>query len=132
MLTFLAVSQGVIAQARVLGGSIGIAASSAILGATTRSQLTGLVTPAQLSSLQASAKTLTEEQLHAIRQAYSDSFSEGMKVCAAVAAVCAVATLMTYRRNVPDVAARREEQLMFDNELRRKEKESNGNSRDIT
>lgn len=113
-----------VAQARVLGGSVGIAASSAILGATTRSQLTGLVTPEQLSTLQTSARTFTEAQLHAVRQAYSDSFSEGMKVCAAVSAVCALATLMTFRRNVPDVARRRAEQLEVDNELRRREKKT--------
>lgn len=108
----------------MLGGSIGIAASSAILGAMTRSQLTGLVTPTQLSTLQTSARTFTEAQIHAVRQAYSDSFGEGMKVCAAVSAACALATLMTYRRNIPDVATRRAEQLDFDNELRRREKET--------
>lgn len=122
MLILIAISQGIIAQARMLGGSIGIATSTAILGATTRSQLIGVITEAQLSTLETSAKTMTEAQLHAVRQVYSDSFSEGMKVCAAISAACALATLMSYRKNDITVGTRREEQLRFDDEMRRNNK----------
>jgi hypothetical protein len=103
------VAQGVVAQARVFGGSIGIAASTAILGAVQRSELSGIATPEQLSTLQTSARAMTPAQLHAVRQAYSDSFSEVMKVCAAVSAACAVACLLAYRRRGVDLEARREE-----------------------
>ncbi|MCJ1433471.1 hypothetical protein MMC27_002833 [Xylographa pallens] len=94
-----AVAQGIVAQVRVLGGSIGIAASTAILGVTERRELTGVVSPAQLASLQATAQTLSPVQLLTVRQAYSDAFSESLKVCAVVMAVCVVVTLGTFQRN---------------------------------
>lgn len=113
-LTPTAVAQGIIAQARVLGGSIGIAASTAILGIKEASQLldTGLVTPPELSTLSTSAKFMTPAQLYAVRQTYSDSFAEGMKVCAVVSAACALATGLTYRRVGIDVQGRRKEQWL--------------------
>lgn len=109
-LNSLAVAQGVVAQARVFGGSIGIAASTAILGAMQRSELSGIVTPEQLSTLQTSARMMTPVQLHAVKQSYSDSFSEVMKVCAAVSAACAVACMLAYRRHGVDLEARWKEQ----------------------
>jgi hypothetical protein len=127
-LTNLAVAQGVVAQARVFGGSIGIAASTAILGTTLRSELAGIVTPQQLSTLQISAKTMTHAQLHAVRQGYSDSFSEGMKVCAAMSAACALASSMTFRRHGVNLEARRVEQLREDNEMIKAAKEAKESS----
>jgi uncharacterized protein (DUF2062 family) len=53
---------------------------------------------------------MTPEQLHAVKQAYSDSFAEGMKVCAAISAACVLATGLTYRREGMDVMGRRREQ----------------------
>jgi hypothetical protein len=95
------VAQGIIAQARVLGGSIGIACSTAVLGVTQRRELAGVVTSAQLATLQVSAKQMTEAQLHSVRQAYSDAFAEEMRVCAIVSGVCVLAALATYRRSGP-------------------------------
>lgn len=127
-LTIIAVAQGVVAQARVFGGSIGIAASTGILGTTLRSELAGIVTPEQLSTLQSSAKTMTHAQLRAVRQGYSDSFSEGMKVCAAMSAACALATLMTFRRHGVNLEARRVDQLREDNEMIKAAKEAKESS----
>lgn len=107
---FIAVAQGIVAQVRVLGGSIGIAASTAILGVTQRRQLitTGLITPEQLATLHSSAKTFTEEQLYAVRQAYSDAFREDLHVCAIISGVCILITLAAFRRNPePILVARR-------------------------
>lgn len=95
----LAVSQGIIAQVRVLGGSIGIAASTAIMGITQRHELTGVISSSQLATLSSSAKILTSEQLHAVRQAYSDAFKEDLRVCAIIAGICFFVTLGAYRRN---------------------------------
>ena len=77
---FTAVAQGIIAQMRVLGGSIGIAASTAILGVTQRKELisTGLITTEQLANLQTVVKDFTLEQKIAVRQAYSDAFNEDL------------------------------------------------------
>jgi hypothetical protein len=110
--SILAVAQGIIAQARVLGGSIGIAASTAILGVKEHQQLVGIVTPAQLATLETSARTMTIAQLHAVRQAYSDSFSEAMTVCAAISGACVLATLLTYRKQPLDIIGRRKEQAV--------------------
>ncbi|KAF7932438.1 uncharacterized protein EAE98_003737 [Botrytis deweyae] len=54
-----AVAQGITSQARILGGSIGIAASTAILSLAQQTQLTGIMSPEQLASLESSAKTMT-------------------------------------------------------------------------
>ena len=99
------------AQVRILGGSIGIAASTAILGRIEYDQLTGIVSGSQLASLQYSAKTLSPSQVYAVRKAYSDAFKEDMRVCAILAGVCVLLTLGTFQRNPPDIQARRKQQI---------------------
>ncbi|TGO67758.1 hypothetical protein BOTNAR_0036g00350 [Botryotinia narcissicola] len=106
-----AVAQGITSQARILGGSIGIAASTAILSLAQQTQLIGIVSPEQLASLESSAKSMTDSQLHAVRQAYSDSFSEDMKVCAIVAGVCVLVTAGTWKKNPVTVEQRLREQI---------------------
>ncbi len=112
----IAVAQGIIAQARILGGSLGIAASSTILGSVERKQLveTGLISAEQLRTLQASTKFMTLEQLLGVQKGYSDAFVEDMKVCAGVAAVCVLATAIVYRRHPRDVRERIKEQMESD------------------
>ncbi|KAH9217857.1 MFS multidrug transporter-like protein [Leptodontidium sp. 2 PMI_412] len=116
------VAQGIIAQARVLGGSIGIAASTAILSTMQHRYLSALLTPSQLSTLESSSHTLTETQLLAVRKAYSAAFSESMKVCAAVSGACVLATLITFRKKPMVIMERRGEQ---------KEARSSGSSREL-
>lgn len=70
---YVAVAQGIMAQARILGGSIGIAASTCILGVMERRELAGVPSSA-LASLQVSAHSLTAEQYRQVQQAYADSF----------------------------------------------------------
>ncbi|KAE8448857.1 hypothetical protein EG329_008859 [Mollisiaceae sp. DMI_Dod_QoI] len=108
------VAQGIVAQARVLGGSIGIAASTSILGTLQNSHLIKphLITASQLETLQTSARTMTPAQISAVRQTYSDSFSEGMKVCAAISGACVIATLLTFKRQKMDILGRRKEQYI--------------------
>ncbi|TGO53866.1 hypothetical protein BCON_0116g00100 [Botryotinia convoluta] len=106
-----AVAQGITSQARILGGSIGIAASTAILSLAQQTQLTDIVSPEQLASLESSAKSMTDSQLHAVRQAYSDSFSEDMKVCAIVAGICVLVTIGTWKKNPITIEQRLREQI---------------------
>ena len=113
-----------IAQMRVLGGSIGIAASTAILGVTQRKELSGLVTEAQLTNLEAASRTFTEEQLHGERQAYSDAFNEDLRVCAIVAGICILVTLGTFRKNPQPVMERRKEQMIVEQKRQRRLKSS--------
>lgn len=105
-------AQGIVAQVRVLGGSIGIAASTAILGAVEFDRLKGIVTDSQLASLRDSEKTFTAFQLQEVRKAYSDAFNEDMRVCAIVAGICVLLTFGTFQRNPLDIQARREQQVV--------------------
>jgi hypothetical protein len=70
-----------------------------VLGATQRRELTGIVSPEQLASLQSAAASFTSAQTEAVRQAYSDAFHGDMKVCAIVAGTCVLVALGTYQRN---------------------------------
>jgi MFS family permease len=94
-----AVAQGIISQVRILGGSIGIAASTAILGITENRELAGVVSPTQLADLRSSISTFTPNQIQAVREAYVDAFSEDLRVCAIVSGVCIFVTLASFRRN---------------------------------
>jgi hypothetical protein len=109
--TITAIAQGIVAQVRVLGGSIGIAASTAILGAVESNQLRGIVTSFQLASPRDSQETFTTSQLQAVRKAYSDTFNKDMMVCSIVAGICVLLTLGTFQRNPLDIQERREQQV---------------------
>ncbi|KAI1498156.1 major facilitator superfamily transporter [Biscogniauxia marginata] len=113
-----ATAQGIMAQVRVLGGSIGIAASSAILGVTLRERFGGSVQLQQLSSLEGGGSGMTQDQLIAIRQVYSDAFSEDMRVCTIIAGISILLTFGTFSRTRLNVAERRQEQIQ--EEVRRR------------
>lgn len=85
---------------RVFGGSIGVAACTAILGSSSRRNLisTGLLTAQQLSTLRVSASDLTPVQLAAVREVYADAFRLEMQICAAISAACTICALGLYRR----------------------------------
>lgn len=84
------------AQIRIFGGSIGIAASSAILGSKTRA-LT--VPPEALAHLASNPSALSPDQWALIRTVYTEALREDMIVCCAVLAVAMVVTLGVYRKN---------------------------------
>lgn len=108
--TASAPAQGILAQARILGGSIGIAASSAILGVTLRSQLEGVLTLEQGESLRGPNANLTEVQLAAVRHAFADAFTKDMHVSAVVAGVAVLLVFGTYRKKPLSMEARRAQQ----------------------
>ncbi|XDG09963.1 hypothetical protein ABKA04_009578 [Annulohypoxylon sp. FPYF3050] len=86
-------AQGVMAEVRVLGGSIGIAASSAIVGVKIRDQV-GISKDNWFPSPGGVSSDLTPTQQIAVRQAYSDAFSEGMAICAIIGAFAVLVSLM--------------------------------------
>ncbi|KAK3688449.1 major facilitator superfamily transporter [Podospora appendiculata] len=112
-------AQAIIAQVRTLGGSLGIAASSAILGVRTRSALTGVVTEAQLAGLGSKVSNLSPEQWTAIRTVYTDAFREDMIICCAVLTLALVCSMGIYRRNRPSIPE--QEQNRYREERQRKE-----------
>lgn len=102
-------AQGLIAQCRMLGGSIGIAMSSAVLAAHEKAQLAGVVPPTALANLQDA--DLTEAQYAAVRKTYNDAFTETMKVCAIVAGIGILLTLGTYSRDRVPLLEQRNQQI---------------------
>jgi hypothetical protein len=89
-----------VAQVRIFGGSIGIAASSAILGAKTRSEMAGSsVPPEMLAHMASDPSALPPDQWTLVRRVYTDALKEDMIVCCAVLAAAMVCTLGIYRRN---------------------------------
>ncbi|KAI3401350.1 hypothetical protein diail_11434 [Diaporthe ilicicola] len=114
-------AQGVIAQSRMLGGSIGIAMSSAILAVEERKHDGGLAQISVRSSLENSHYTSRSVPDAAIREAYNDSFTQTMEVCAIVAGVGVLLTLGTYRRNRGSLEDQRDRQIRAENERREAE-----------
>ena len=109
----------------MLGGSIGIAMSSAVLAVQQKSQLAGIVSPSALLDLQNSgSSSLTPAQYAAIRKTYNDSFTETMKVCAIVAGIGILLTMGTYRRGRVPLKAQREQLVQNEIERRRAEKDA--------
>ncbi|EFX03069.1 major facilitator superfamily transporter multidrug resistance [Grosmannia clavigera kw1407] len=88
-------SQGILAQIRVFGGSIGIAASSAVLAA----QEVKRVDSMRFTSAGAPISTQDSPEAVLIREIYSDAFRGDMRVCIVISAVSIVAACGTYRRN---------------------------------
>ncbi|PVI05340.1 MFS multidrug transporter-like protein [Periconia macrospinosa] len=84
-----AAAQGIMAQVRMFGGSIGIAVSTVILGTMQRQQLldTGIINPFQLASLHEVMSHLSDKEVLAIRKAYSDSFNKTLVVCSIISGI---------------------------------------------
>ncbi|KAK0627689.1 major facilitator superfamily transporter [Immersiella caudata] len=92
-----ATAQGIIAQVRVLGGSIGIAASSAILSVEARKSLGGGgVNPELL--LHTGGSVLTPEQQEGVRVVYTAALKNDMIVCSALLAAAVVAAVFVYQK----------------------------------
>ncbi|KAK3379897.1 major facilitator superfamily transporter [Lasiosphaeria ovina] len=93
-------AQGLVAQVRILGGSIGIAASSAILGVKSKAAVeAGAVSASQLSHVSSEAASVSPEQWAVIRGVYTDTLKEGMTVGCIVLAAGVVASLFVYSRS---------------------------------
>lgn len=93
-----AVAQGIVAQARVFGGSFGIAAGTAILGRKIRTHLveTGILAPSEVQSLYASVDALSAAQLEAVRHTYANAFRETMIAAAIVGCVAFVSAIFVW------------------------------------
>lgn len=63
--------------------------------------LSGVLSSEQIAQIQTAPtviKTLDESQAKAVREAYSDAFSQTMLICLYMAAVAFVASLFTFQR----------------------------------
>lgn len=105
----------------MLGGSIGIAASSAISAVQQQSQLAGIVSPEQVGAHRSdggAVAPLTETQAAAVRKAFSDAFTWNMRVCTVIAGLALFSTLGIYRRNRLTIGEMREKQIREERERR--------------
>ncbi|KAI0970287.1 major facilitator superfamily transporter [Xylaria arbuscula] len=112
-------AQGIVAQVRVFGGSLGIAASSAILGVTLQAQVGGSVTSQQIASAGGDGADLAPSDLIAIRRAYADAFRKDMRVCTIIAGVALLWALGTYSRERLNRTERRQQQAREEFERRK-------------
>jgi hypothetical protein len=104
-----AVAQGVIAQARVLGGSIAVATSTIIFNTKAQRSLTTVLSPSELEALLKSPSAITHfslTQQSAVRLVFVDAFNKDMRTCTYVAAASLVVTLFMYQRHPPDLKGR--------------------------
>ncbi|KAI2628940.1 major facilitator superfamily transporter [Xylaria nigripes] len=104
-------AQGIVAQIRVFGGSLGIAASSAILGVSLQAEVGGNVASQQAIFLENGGASLTSNELAAIRRAYADAFQKDMRVCTIVTGTALIWALGTYNRKRLSRSKRRERQV---------------------
>lgn len=106
---FIAVAQGIVAQLRIFGGSIGIASGFIVFNTNVQHTLAGVLTPGQLDEFYrtpAAIKRLPVRQQLVVRQVYVSTFNTDMRICAGIAAACLVATLCTYQRNPQSIKQR--------------------------
>ncbi|KAM5346562.1 hypothetical protein ACJ41O_009567 [Fusarium nematophilum] len=97
----LASAQGAVAQARVLGGCIGLSICTVIFNAHVNEYLQAHLTPAQLDSLHRSPLSslhLPVDVQDMIKQVYAGAFAEEIKVMMLVCAVMVVISLFTLER----------------------------------
>ncbi|KAM0356110.1 hypothetical protein ACHAPU_000504 [Fusarium lateritium] len=98
----LASAQGAVAQARVLGGCIGLAVCTVIFNSHVNEYLKSNLTPVQLDSLHRSP--LTSLQLPAnlqglVKDVYAGAFAQEIKVMMLVCAVMVVVSLFSLERS---------------------------------
>ncbi|MCJ1358941.1 MAG: hypothetical protein MMC33_008941 [Icmadophila ericetorum] len=93
----VAVAMGTIAQARMLGGTIGLAICTTILNSRIESDLSSILSPAQLAGLLQSSRVLQElepQQRDIAKRVYEDSFDQQMRVLVAFGAATLLSSLI--------------------------------------
>ncbi|PKK42889.1 hypothetical protein CI102_12751, partial [Trichoderma harzianum] len=82
-------AHGILAQARILGGSLGVAVSTLFLHTEVINRLPDILTPEELAFMEGDMKNLVGDSLEAVKKAYSSAFHKSITT-AAVAACLAV------------------------------------------
>ncbi|EKJ71056.1 hypothetical protein NXS19_007615 [Fusarium pseudograminearum] len=100
-------AQGILSQVRLLGGSLGIATSSALLNEKSSKYLASILTPYEQATIGSSNTPLSKEQWSAVRFTYADAFKVEMKVATAVAACSVISAFGAFRRQRLLVAEQR-------------------------
>ncbi|KAJ4110650.1 hypothetical protein NW768_011995 [Fusarium equiseti] len=91
-------AQGILSQVRLLGGSLGIATSSALLNEKSSQYLAGILTPYEQATIGSSETPLSNSQWSAVRHTYADAFKVEMKVATVVAACSVISAFGAFRK----------------------------------
>lgn len=97
-----ATAQGAIAQARVLGGSIGLSICTVVFNIHVNRYLEGHLTESQLESLHRSPLSglqLPIDQRDLVKTVYAGAYTEEIKIMACICSVMVVAALFTLERH---------------------------------
>lgn len=107
-----AAAQGALAQARILGGSIGLSIATTVLNKKLSSGLAGVLEPAKIKSLEQSLNTISDlspANRGLVAQMYTISFNDQMRICTYLSAA-ALAASATYQEHPASVKAVRDRQ----------------------
>jgi hypothetical protein len=108
---YTAIALGAVNQARIFGGVIGLASSTIILNVRIGTDLQGILTTSQITSLRQSLNfipSLDPEQQLAVVNTFALSFNDQLRYCTYVAALCVVVSLFTFSRHPTDMLKRKE------------------------
>lgn len=107
-----AVAQGIVAQLRIFGGSVGVAVSMIILNDDIGKSLSNILSPAQLSDFYSSPISIlnfTPIEQYYVRETFILTFNKDMRMCMYVSVVCLLVTLCAYQKNPPTMKDRIDE-----------------------
>ncbi|KAI9686908.1 MAG: hypothetical protein M1822_002661 [Bathelium mastoideum] len=110
-LQYYALALGVVNQARILGGTIGLAISTIIFNIRIGTELKGILSPAQITALRQTLNSIPDfslSQQAAISHAFALSFNSQLRVCMYVAAVCWVVSACTWSAKATPLLKRKE------------------------
>lgn len=106
-----ALALGVVNQARILGGTIGLAVSTIIFNIRVGTDLKGILSPSEITALRRTLNSIpyfSVAQQAAISYAFALSFNEQMRVCMYIAAVCWVVSASTWSAKATPLLKRKE------------------------
>ncbi|RMJ14653.1 hypothetical protein BHE90_008974 [Fusarium euwallaceae] len=100
-------AQGILSQMRLLGGSLGIATSSALLNQRIIEYLSGTLTPFEIATIGGPDSHLSDSQWAAVRYTYSEAFRVDMKVATGISALGVISTIGAFQKHRLLVAEQR-------------------------
>lgn len=105
-------AQGLVAQLRVLGGSLGVAASFIVLNKRVAETLATVLTSDEMAQFYRSPTITRSLDLHKqlrIRTTYMAAFQIDMYMCVGISVASLIASLCTYQKEPPSVKKRLED-----------------------
>ena len=108
---YTALALGIVNQARILGGVIGLAASTIIFNQRVGRDLGSVLDAEQIHGLRQSlnvVSSFSEQQQEAVRGTFAKSFNDQLRICTYVSAACWVIAWGAWSRTPVDLVKRKE------------------------